>query len=115
MSELLKAFTQYVRGLPDPDVHVVMSQRPADEEPSLLPAAPPNQVNGSDLEGRSIDGVAVGGAERGRFAFFMDGMQRPRVTDLYRVIGSNPVWLRSRRDTYARRRPADAQARSQPV
>ncbi|MCX6345996.1 MAG: hypothetical protein NT018_13150 [Armatimonadetes bacterium] len=77
MSDLLKKLAAYVRSVPEPNVHVVLSQGVSGEEIMMLPSAEPKTVK-SELEGRSIDGVSVGEPSVGQIAYFMDGMQRPR-------------------------------------
>jgi len=77
MSDLLKALADYIGRLPNPDVHVSPRAGVREDEQAVLAAAEPRLVD-ADLEGRSIDAVAVGEPKPGRFAFFMDGMQRLR-------------------------------------
>ncbi len=77
MSDLLKHLADYVGGLPNADVHVVLGASFGEDEQAVLAAAVPEQRS-AELEGRRIDAVALGEARPGRFAFFMDGAQRTR-------------------------------------
>ncbi|MCE5313678.1 MAG: hypothetical protein ABFD49_01200 [Armatimonadota bacterium] len=77
MSDLLKRFADYIQTLPNSNVRVSLADASNEEGRAMLADAVAKQ-GGHDLEGRGIGPVKVGAPEYGRFAFFMDGMQRPR-------------------------------------
>jgi len=77
MSQLLKGLADYVRNMPGVNVRVTLTDSLSDESLVTLGGSEPDK-GGFDLEGRSVDGVAVGTPEPGPFTCFLDGMQRPR-------------------------------------
>lgn len=77
MSQLLKGLADYVRSLPGVNVRVTLTDSLSDESLVTLGGSEPDK-GGFDLEGRSVEGVAVGMPEPGPFTCFLDGMQRPR-------------------------------------
>ena len=80
MSELLRNLAACIRERPDPRVHVVTGLDLPDEEPASLAAAAPHIADAEVVEpGGKIDAVTVGNPAPGRFACFMDGMERQRV------------------------------------
>lgn len=76
MSDLLGNLEAYIRTLPSADVRVVLGQAPLADQP-MRADAEANQ-GGRDLAEGGVWATDVGGAARGRFTCFMDGMQRPR-------------------------------------
>jgi len=80
MSELLRNLAVRIRDRADPRVHVVTGLELAEDEPAVLAAATPHVGEAEVVEpSGKIDPVPVGEPQPGRFAFFMDGMQRQRV------------------------------------
>ncbi len=77
MSQLLKGLADYVRNLPGANVRVVLTERLSDESFEVLGGSEPDKGE-FDLEGRSVDGVAVGTPKPGPFNCFLDGVQRSR-------------------------------------
>jgi len=77
MTDLLGNLEAFIRKLPRADVRVVLGQAPLADETPMRADIQPSQA-GRDLAECVMRAVDVGGAVRGRFACFMDGMQRPR-------------------------------------
>jgi hypothetical protein len=77
VSDLLGNLETYIRTLPKADVRVVLGQAPLADQP--MKADVEANQGGRDLaEDGGIRAIDVGGAARGKFTCFMDGMQRPR-------------------------------------
>lgn len=78
MSELLRKLAVHIRNAPSPDIHVVAGQALTEDDPIQLASAEPTKGS-ARLVSSCIDAVSVGHPENGRFAFFMDGMERQRI------------------------------------
>jgi len=79
MSELLKKLAEHLRGVRNPDIHVVSGQNWTEEESRLADAIPKaGRAKVVDPRG-TMDGVSVGEERAGRLACFMDGIERMHV------------------------------------
>ena len=78
MTDLLGNLEAYIRSLPSPDVRVVVGQSSLTDETPMRADVVANQGGRDLVEDRGIAAVDVGGATKGKFTCFMDGMQRPR-------------------------------------
>jgi len=77
LSDLLGNLEAFIRRLPGADVRVVLGQAPLTDEVPMRADVEAHQA-GRDLAEGDMRSIEVGGAGRGRFTCFMDGMQRPR-------------------------------------
>jgi len=77
VSDLLGSLEAFIRRLPDADVRVVLGQSPTNDEVPTRAEVEPTQA-GRELAEGDIRAIDVGGPSGGKFAYFMDGMQRPR-------------------------------------
>lgn len=77
VSDLLRNLEAFIRRLPGADVRVVLAQPSDVVDVATRAEAEPTQA-GRELAEGNMRAIEVGGPADGKFAYFVDGMQRPR-------------------------------------